>query len=80
MSNIQEALGTQSVREQLSQVNAAITAVLVGGQSYKIGSRRVTRADLALLRTMQQDLSAQLAREDNSGLMPDTYVAVFEGR
>ena len=33
--------------ELLEQVNKAIAAVLVGGQSYKIGSRSLTRADLA---------------------------------
>lgn len=80
MNELQEQLGNQSVREQLNQVNAAISAVLVGGQSYKIGSRSLTRADLALLRSMQQDLTAQLAAQDNGHLMPDTYVAVFEGR
>ena len=33
--------------EMLEQVNSAISAVLAGGQSYKIGSRSLTRADLA---------------------------------
>ena len=33
--------------EMLEQVNKAIAAVLVGGQSYKIGSRSLTRADLS---------------------------------
>ena len=36
--------------EMLAQVNTAITTVLCGGQSYKIGSRSLTRADLALLK------------------------------
>ena len=36
--------------EMLEQVNSAISAVLAGGQSYKIGSRSLTRADLAMLR------------------------------
>lgn len=31
--------------ELLEQVNKAIAAVLVGGQSYKIGSRSLTRAE-----------------------------------
>lgn len=64
----------------LEEVNKAIQAVLVGGQSYKIGSRSLTRADLALLRSMQSDLMAQVASENNSSLFSDTYVAVFEGR
>ena len=35
--------------EMLTEVNNAIYAVLVGGQSYKIGTRQLTRADLSLL-------------------------------
>ena len=66
--------------EMLKEVNNAIYAVLVGGQSYKIGSRQLTRADLNLLRTMQNDLQAQLAQDQQSGLLDDCYVAVFQGR
>ena len=33
--------------EMLTEVNNAIYAVLVGGQSYKIGTRQLTRADLS---------------------------------
>ena len=32
----------------LTEVNKAIAAVMVGGQSYKIGSRSLTRANLTL--------------------------------
>ena len=35
--------------ELLGEVDKAIQAILVGGQSYKIGSRSLARADLALL-------------------------------
>ena len=38
--------------EMLEQVNKAIAAVLVGGQSYKIGSRSLTRADLSMLKSI----------------------------
>ena len=48
--------------EMLAQVNTAITKVLCGGQSYKIGSRSLTRADLAMLKSMRDDLEAQLAQ------------------
>ena len=34
----------------LSEVNKAIATVMVGGQSYKIGSRSLTRANLTELR------------------------------
>ena len=67
-------------KQRLAEVNKAIQAVLLGGQSYKLGSRSVTRADLALLRSMRDDLEAQLAAEDNSPLLSNTYVAFFEGR
>ena len=64
----------------LAQVNNAITAVLAGGQSYKIGSRQLTRADLAMLKAMRDDLEAQVAAEAPTALLDRTYVAVFDGR
>ncbi len=67
-------------KQMLSEVNKAIQTVLLGGQSYKLGSRSVTRADLSLLRAMRNDLEAQLNKEENSPLMSDVVVAVFEGR
>ena len=66
--------------QMLAEVNKAIQAILIGGQSYKIGSRSLTRADLGLLRDMQHDLEAQVAAEANSSLFSDTYVAIFDGR
>lgn len=69
-----------SVAERLADVNLAIHTVLRGGQSYKLGSRSVTRADLALLKSMRDDLEAQLAAEDNTPLFSNTFVAFFEGR
>jgi len=67
-------------RQRLAEVNKAIQAVLLGGQSCKLGSRSVTRADLALLRSMRDDLEAQLENETSSPLLSNTFVAVFEGR
>lgn len=67
-------------KEMLEQVDSAITNILVGGQSYRIGSRQLTRADLATLQGIKNDLAAQVAQEDNNGLLSDTYVAFFEGR
>ena len=66
--------------EMLEQVNNAITAVLSGGQSYKIGSRQLTRADLAMLKAMRDDLEAQVAAETPGSLLDHTYVAMFDGR
>ncbi len=67
-------------KERLAQVDEAITAVLYGGQSYKLGSRSLTRADLAMLKTLRDDLAAQAAQEDSGGLIPGVYAAYFEGR
>ena len=66
--------------EMLAQVNTAITTVLCGGQSYKIGSRSLTRAALAMLKSMRDDLEDQLATEESGPLMGRTYVAYFDGR
>ena len=66
--------------EMLEQVNKAIAAVLVGGQSYKIGSRSLTRADLSMLKSMRDDLEAQVAAGTPSPLLDRTFVAYFDGR
>lgn len=67
--------------EMLSNVDNAIESILLGGQSYKIGSRTLTRADLNMLYKMRNDLRAEQNREqNNNGLLDDTYVAFFDGR
>lgn len=63
----------------LEQVNTAISTILVGGQSYKIGSRQLTRADLKELYAIRNDLQAQAASESN-GFLDDCYVAFFDSR
>ena len=72
--------GRTTLTEQLAQVNAAIAAVLAGGQSYRLGSRSVTRADLAALKALRDDLAAQAAQEDADELLSRTYAARFDGR
>ena len=67
-------------KEMLSQVKQAITAVLYGGQSYRLGNRTVTRADLTVLKAMRDDLEAQVAQEESGPLLGRTFVAVFDGR
>jgi len=67
-------------QQMLTEVNNAICAVLVGGQSYKIGTRQLTRADLGLLKTMRSELEAQIAADESNCLMDNTYVAIFSGR
>lgn len=73
--------GAQFTPEQmLNEVNNAIYAVLVGGQSYKIGTRELTRADLGLLKSMRSELEAQISANSSDSLMDNTYVAIFSGR
>lgn len=74
------ATETPTTAEMMAQVNAAITAVLSGGQSYKIGSRSLTRADLAMLKSMREDLQAQITANETGPLLDHTYVAMFQGR
>ena len=69
-----------NTEELLKQVNAEIRTVLIGGQSYQIGSRKLIRADLSLLRQMQKELQAEVNAQEVSGLLDDTYVAFFDGR
>ena len=69
-----------SAADLLTEVNSAMRAVLVGGQSYQIGSRKLTRADFAALRSMRAELLAEVASEGDTGLLDNTFVAYFEGR
>lgn len=69
-----------SLAEQLEQVNQAITSVLAGGQSYKIGNRSLTRASLSELKALRDDLQSQLEVSQATGLLDRTMVAVFDGR
>lgn len=64
----------------LSEVNKAIATVMVGGQSYKIGSRSLTRANLTELRNLRADLAAQVEEQDNTDFFRNTYAAFFEWR
>ena len=72
--------GQMTAAEMLQQVNEAITKVLIGGQSYQIGSRKLTRADLSMLRAMKKELPAEVNAEGSSSLLDNTYVAFFDGR
>lgn len=68
-----------TTKQMLEEVQKAIYTVLVAGQSYKIGSRSLTRANLTELYNIEKDLKAQLA-QNNSPLLDDCYVAIFDGR
>jgi len=64
----------------LSEVNKAIQKICIGGQSYQIGTKRLTRADLTQLYKMRNDLTAALQVEESTGLMENTMVAYFDRR
>ena len=50
----------EDVQAELTAVNAAISAVVSGAQSYTMGSRSVTKANLAELRNLRHELTAEL--------------------
>jgi hypothetical protein len=59
---------TTYYRDSLAEVNAAITAVSLRGQRYKIGDREVWRGDLEWLYSERRRLEPQAAREAASGV------------
>ncbi len=66
-------------KERLAMLDEAIETILFGGQSYKIGSHSLTRADLATLRAMRNELLSE-AEEDDPPLLGHTAVAFFDRR
>lgn len=68
-----------TAQELLEQVDQAIVNITVGGQSYKIGSRQLNRADLNTLYKIKNDLMAQVAG-NTPGLLDDCFVATFDRR
>lgn len=67
-------------QSQLAEIKKAISKILEGGQSYRIGSRSLTRADLSRLYAMQKELEAQIAEENTSVLGRRAAAAVFDRR
>lgn len=63
----------------LNEVETAISTILKGGQSYKIGSRSLTRADLGTLIKLRNELLMQV-QAGGGRLLANTSVAFFEGR
>ena len=49
--------------ERLAETQAAISAIMTGGQEYSIGTRKVRRADLAQLQALESQLQTELANE-----------------
>ena len=80
MENVKNKEVKITTSDMLDSINSAIMAITAGGQSYKIGSRALTRADLKQLYAMRNDLTAELAAESSTGLLDDCYTAIFDGR
>lgn len=68
-----------NAKELLNEVDNAINTILIGGQSYKIGSRQLTRADIGELRALKKELQVE-ASEEPDCLFGNTVVSVFDGR
>ncbi len=62
--------------EQLKVLNEAIHTIITGGQSYKIGTRSLTRADLSTLIAERDRIEAQIKNE-NCSLLDNAYAANF---
>lgn len=80
MADDKKDLSSYSAAEMLAEVNKAIVAITAGGQSYKIGSRSLTRANITELKNLRDTLTAEIAATtESNGLFSDTYVAEFIG-
>lgn len=56
-------LAIKTYTEQLEEIQAAITAILGGAQSYTVGSRTYERADITPLLKQEERLMPLAARE-----------------
>ncbi len=56
-------MAIESTETQLERVQAAIAAIESGAQSYSIGGRTLTKADLKTLYEREKDLKLSLADE-----------------
>lgn len=65
----------------LEKVDTAIEKILDGAQSYQIGTRSLTRANLNDLLALQRRLEDEIAAEEGDGfLLADTSVAYMDRR
>lgn len=65
----------KSYLEQLLEVQTAISIIEGGAQSYTIGNRQLTRADLNTLYSREKWLRAMVAREE----LNDGYIRCQRG-
>ena len=68
-------MAIKTYTQQLEEVQAAITAILTGAQSYNHDGRTLTRADLSTLEEREKRLRPLAERESkSSGKMSIQYV------
>ena len=70
----------KAAQEELIEVEQALSSIALGGQSYTIGSRKLTRADYSALLARKKELQAAIASEGDSSLFDNTYVSYFDRR
>jgi len=61
MAKVRNSEKLSEKKSELKDVNAAIKMILGGAQSYSIGSRSLTRANLSELRKWKKELEAEIA-------------------
>lgn len=62
-------MAVKTYTEQLEEVQAAISKILSGGQSYSIAGRSLTYADLPTLYDAEARLRRNIAEESNCGII-----------
>ena len=70
----------KTAAERLQVIDQAIEEIMIAGQSYKLGSRQLTRADIKQLRAMRTDIQNEMAAANSAGVFAKTFVAEFDGR
>ena len=67
--------------QELVEIKKAISKILNGGQSYRIGNRTMTRADLKTLYDMQTKVENEIAESEKGGILGrNASSAVFDRR
>ena len=67
--------------QELVEIKKAISKILNGGQSYRIGNRTMTRADLKTLYDMQTKVENEIAESQKGGILGrNASAAVFDRR
>ena len=58
-------MAVKTALARLEEIQTAITAVMTGGQSYRMGNQTFTRADLPTLYAMEKEARAAYYQETN---------------